>query len=121
MLETLHRGCGSAGSRAPATVSAAQAWQAVAGSCSCHAKGLGTKLIFSDAPSFRDSMVHVPSAVAAINIVTPGDVDSSYLLFKLLNQQDNVIGGGGDPMPIGKVLTDAQRCAVIEWVRSGAN
>ena len=66
-------------------------------------------------------MVGVPSANAAIDLVTPGDVDRSYLLFKMLNQQTNVVGGGGDPMPIGKVLSEAQRCTVIEWVRSGAN
>jgi cysteine-rich repeat protein len=106
---------------APASVSAAQAWQAVSGSCGCHVKGLAGSLKFGDAASFRDNMVGVPSATAAIDLVTPGDPDRSYLLFKMLNQQTNVVGGGGDPMPIGKVLGEAQRCTVIEWVRSGAN
>ncbi|MFZ6184237.1 DUF4215 domain-containing protein [Nannocystis pusilla] len=106
---------------APAQVSAGQAWQAVAGACNCHGKGVGTALIFKDGPSFRDSMVGVPSSMATIDIVTAGDVDRSYLLFKLLNQQTNVVGGGGNPMPIGKVLTEGQLCTVIEWVRSGAN
>jgi cysteine-rich repeat protein len=106
---------------APAQVSAGQAWQAVAGACNCHGKGVGTALIFKDGPSFRDSMVGVPSTMATIDIVTAGDVDRSYLLFKLLNQQTNVVGGGGNPMPIGKVLTEGQLCTVIEWVRSGAN
>ncbi|MDC0721212.1 DUF4215 domain-containing protein [Nannocystis bainbridge] len=105
---------------APAAVSAAQAWQAVVGTCNCHGKGVGTPLIFKDASSFRDSMVGVPSLMANIDIVTAGDVDQSYLLFKLLNQQTSVVGGGGNPMPIGKVLTEAQLCTVIEWVRSGA-
>ncbi|MCY1060118.1 DUF4215 domain-containing protein [Nannocystis sp. SCPEA4] len=106
---------------APASVSAAQAWQAVKGSCNCHGNGVGTSLIFKDGESFRDSMVGVPSTMAAIDIVTAGDVDRSYLLFKLLNQQTNVVGGGGNPMPIGKVLSDAQLCTVIEWVRGGAD
>lgn len=104
---------------APASVSAAQAWQAVGGSCGCHSK-VGFSPLFNDADSFRDSMVGVPSTMAAIDMVSPDDPDHSYLLFKLLNQQTHVVGGGGNPMPIGKVLSEAQRCTVIEWVRSGA-
>ncbi len=102
-----------------AAVSVAQAYGAVQGTCNCHANGPGG-LTFSNAASFRTSMVGVDAQIAKMKLVTAGDIDHSYLLFKILNQQDNVVRGGEAPMPIGKILSDAQKCTLINWVKSGA-
>ena len=48
------------------------------------------------------------------------DIDESYLIYKVLNQHSKVIGGRGNPMPLGKSLSDAQKCLLINWIESGA-
>jgi cysteine-rich repeat protein len=102
-----------------AQVDVGQAYAALKGSCNCHGNG-PANLFFSSAATFKSSMVNVGAQIASMKLVTPGDIDESYLLYKLLNQQSNVVRGGESPMPIGKILTDAQKCAVIDWVKSGA-
>jgi cysteine-rich repeat protein len=102
-----------------AEVNVEQAYAAVKGTCNCHGNGPGN-LFFSSAGTFKSSMVGVKAQIASMNLVTAGNIDQSYLLFKVLNQQANVVRGGESPMPIGKVLSDAQKCTLINWVKSGA-
>ena len=102
-----------------AKVTHQQAYAAVQGTCNCHGNGPGG-LTFSSAGTFRSSMVGVTAQIASMKLVTAGDIDQSYLLYKVLNQQDNVVRGGDSPMPIGKILSDAQKCMLINWVKSGA-
>ena len=105
---------------APAQVSASQAYAAVKPSCGCHGNGAGG-LPFTDSNSFRNNMVAVDSATAQMQLVAPGQIDQSYLIYKILNQQSSVPGGYGSPMPVGKPLSDANKCLLINWVKSGAN
>ncbi|MBZ5708155.1 hypothetical protein [Nannocystis pusilla] len=48
-------------------------------------------------------------------------VAESYLVFKVLNQQNPAPGGNGAGMPVNGALTDAEKCMVINWVKGGAN
>ena len=105
---------------AVANVDASQAYNAVKQSCGCHGGGAGG-LKFSSADGFRDNMRNVPAQTALLDLVEPANVAQSYLIFKILNQQNKVIGGSGNPMPLGKPLSDAQKCLLINWVRGGAN
>lgn len=58
----------------------------------------------------------------AVKIVTPGDLDQSYLMYKLLGQHMNpLVGGKGDAMPKnGMKLPDEQLCNFISWIKGGA-
>lgn len=50
-----------------------------------------------------------------------GDINKSYLLYKLADEQQRVPRGGGQPMPpTGNLFDDTSLCRVINWVRSGA-
>ena len=105
---------------APADVGASQAYNAIKPSCGCHSNGAG-ELKFTSGDSFRDSMVDVMAKDAAMPLVKPGDLNNSYLLYKILNQQNSAIGGRGSPMPLGKPLSDSNKCLLINWVKSGAD
>ena len=105
---------------AAAQVSASQAHGAVKQSCGCHGGGAGG-LPFTTTETFRDNMVGVNSQTAAMKLVTANNIGQSYLIYKVLNQHSKVVGGRGNPMPLGKALSDAQKCMLINWVKSGAN
>ena len=104
----------------PADVDHLAAWSQIQPSCGCHHNGAGN-LKFNSADSFRASTVNVAPQTAAIDLVTPGEIGQSYLIFKILNQQSSVAGGRGSRMPIAKSLSDGQICTLINWVRSGAD
>jgi cysteine-rich repeat protein len=104
---------------APASVAAAQVYDAVKPNCGCHANGAGS-LKFTSAASFRDSMVDVDPTTATMKLALPGDIHQSYVIYKILNQQGSVVGGSGGPMPLGKPLSDDKKCLMINWVKSGA-
>ena len=104
---------------AGATVGVDQAYGAVKQSCGCHGGGAGG-LTFTSASDFRNNMVGVNSQTAAMKIVTAGDIHQSYLIYKILNQHSKVVGGRGNPMPLGKSLSDSQKCLLINWIESGA-
>ena len=87
--------------------------------CGCHTGGSGG-LTMTDAATVKGNNVGVGATNADMDRVTAGDVDHSYLLFKILGQQNNVPGGGGSTMPLGSTLTDAQKCLLVNWVKSGA-
>jgi len=103
-----------------ADVSASQVYNSIKGSCGCHGGGAGG-LPFTTTESFRGNMVGVNSQTAAMKLVTAGDINQSYVVYKVLNQHSKVVGGRGNPMPLGKSLSDAQKCLLINWVKGGAN
>ena len=93
------------------------------GSCAmgrCHSAGAGG-LTFTSGATLKSNTVGVSSGQAmAMKLVTAGNVDQSYLLYKLMNQQ-MAAGGRGDLMPKGgSKLADADLCKFIVWVREGA-
>ena len=102
-----------------AQVSASQVHGAVKQSCGCHGGGAGG-LHFTTPETFRDNMVGVTSQTAAMKLATANDSGKSYLIYKVLNQHSKVIGGRGNPMPLGKSLSDAHKCLLINWIESGA-
>jgi hypothetical protein len=76
----------------------------------------------NDAGSLRDAWVNVKSLQSPLNRVTPGDIDQSYVIYKLWGQQaDAGADGFGDRMPQGAPpVTNADLCQVINWVNAGA-
>jgi hypothetical protein len=86
----------------------------------CHSTGAGG-LTFTSGATLKSSTVGVNSGQAmGMKLVTAGNIDQSYLLYKLVNQQ-TAAGGRGDLMPKGgSKLPDADLCKFIVWVREGA-
>ena len=111
---------------ASATVTAAMVYSSVimnncAGS-GCHqGNGATTLPLFgTSSTSFRAAVVSKQSS-ATMNYITPSDIDNSYLLYKIFNQQQKVSGGGGGQMPDNaNPLSTANMCLLVNWVRSGA-
>ena len=67
----------------------------------------------------RGDLVDAPSSIG-MPYVTPGDLTSSYLWYKLLDTQDEV-GGDGDRMPLDVAPFDADEMTLIEtWIEDGA-
>ena len=63
------------------------------------------------------NLVNVGSVQVALNRVTPGDAESSYLIHKL----DGRSGIVGDRMPTnGPFLTTAQIDVIEQWINDGA-
>ncbi|MDE2882464.1 MAG: hypothetical protein OXP70_11455 [Acidobacteriota bacterium] len=63
------------------------------------------------------ALVNVPSIQTALDLVEPGDAESSYLVHKL----EGRMGIVGDRMPpSGDPLTDAEIAAIRDWIDAGA-
>ena len=77
-------------------------------------------LTMNSAATFKSNTVNVDSTGASMKRITPSNIDASYLLYKVHGQQANVPNGGGGQMP-GMGLSDAEKCTLINWVKSGAN
>jgi hypothetical protein len=88
--------------------------------CFCHRSDTFTgQLDLRDEAAYA-SLVGVPAAQApALDRVTPGAADESYLYLKLTGEQATV-GGAGTRMPQGGVLTDDQILRVRNWILTGA-
>lgn len=79
-----------------------------------HATEAGLDLTSGNAYS---NLVNVASVQVALNRVTPGDAESSYLIHKL----DGRAGIVGDRMPTnGPFLTTAQIDVIEQWIDDGA-
>lgn len=92
------------------------------GFCHLGPNGMAANLrLGANAAEFRAAVVNKDPNIAQFKLVMPGDIDRSYLLYKLLGLQRNVPGGGGGQMPQGDMLSDAEKCLFINWVKSGAN
>jgi hypothetical protein len=109
---------------AVATVTATMVFPVVMASCDngggCHvgAGMAGGLALGSTATSFRNALVNKASSQSPMQLVNPSMVNTSYLLYKLYNQQFKA--GGGGPMPAGGMLSAADQCLFFNWVRSGA-
>lgn len=103
---------------APAAVGVNAAFTgAIQGNCGCHGGGAGG-LTFNDMASFKAATVNVMATNADMQRITPGDINESYLLYKLHGQQLKVPGGGGSQMPFGgPQLSDTAQCLMINWVK----
>lgn len=110
---------------ANATVTATMVFPVVMASCDngggCHvgAGMAGGLALGSTATSFRNALVNKTSGQSPMQLVNPSQVNTSYLLYKLYNQQFKA--GGGGPMPAGGMLSATDQCLFFNWVRSGAN
>jgi hypothetical protein len=88
--------------------------------CFCHRTPMPASMLDLDDDAAYDSIVNVPAPQApAVNYVTPGDPDNSYLYLKLTGEQLSV-GGSGTRMPQGGMLTDDQIDLVRYWILGGA-
>lgn len=91
---------------------------AVAGTC--HSKGDGG-LTFTSGATLKSAFVGIASKqTTVVPLVTASDVDRSYLMYKLTNQQASVMGRGGLMPRGGARLTDANLCKFIVWIKEGA-
>ena len=79
-----------------------------------HATEAGLDLTAGNAYS---NLVNVPSVQVALNRVSPGNAENSYLIHKL----DGRSGIVGDRMPTnGPFLTTAQIDVIEQWINDGA-
>ena len=86
----------------------------------CHATG-AAGLTFTSGATLKSAMVGVASKqTSAVPLVTASDVDKSYLMYKLVNQQGTVMGSGGLMPKGGAILPDADLCKFIVWIKEGA-
>ena len=86
-------------------------------SCATHHGPSGTAagLDLSAGQSYAN-LVNVPSTQVALNRVTPGDAENSYLVHKIEGRD----GIEGQPMPVGPPLTDEQIAMIRQWINAGA-
>lgn len=98
--------------------------QVIAPKCgaSCHlGKSASAGLNLKDADALQANTVGAGATQSSLYRVEPGVPDESYFVYKILGQQAKAPGGAGSAMPIGASLTKAQKCLIINWVKSGAN
>ena len=62
------------------------------------------------------NLVNVPSTQVELNLVTPGDAESSYLVHKM----DGRAGIVGRQMPIGALPLTDQLAVIRRWIDAGA-
>jgi len=69
----------------------------------------------------KSVMVGKKSSQSMLNVVTAGNVDQSYLIYKLMDQHLAMgVGGKGELMPKGGTkLPNADLCKFIVWVKEG--
>jgi cysteine-rich repeat protein len=105
-------------------VDAAALWKSVVSTrcgAACHLNNAALGgLNMKDAATMKANLVNKP-ATAMMNLVTPGVLAQSYLIYKITDQQALAPGGNGSGMPLGMPLTAAQKCLIVNWVKSGAN
>ena len=62
------------------------------------------------------NLVNVPSTQVELNLVTPGDAESSYLVHKM----DGRAGIVGRQMPIGALPLTEELAVIRQWIDAGA-
>ncbi len=89
--------------------------------CGCHINDTEGGLTgFQDPDLAYANLVNVPSTEAPLDIVEPGDVERSYLIWKVRGLPYGV-GGEGDRMPpTGLALRDWEIGLLEEWIELGA-
>lgn len=95
---------------------------AILETCSCHGgtpmPAVNGNLVFL--PDIHAAIVDKPAQTAMLDLIEPGDPAASYLLMKLNGTYLEAPGGGGDPMPPGMALSDAQLATIEGWILAGA-
>lgn len=93
----------------------------------CHASNMAQGgLGFADLPpdEMRDALVGVPSkALPSMPLVSPGDLEDSFLVRKLRGDLDGLecAGGCGNRMPIGNYpYAEGDRLDLEQWIAEGA-
>lgn len=66
-----------------------------------------------------ESLVGARSSEADMLLVTPGDIEQSYLYRKLTDTHLDA-GGSGEPMPFDSKLTAEQLATIRRWIEQGA-
>lgn len=86
----------------------------------CHSTGAGY-LGFTDGATMRTAMVGKKSGQSMLDLVKAGNVDQSYLIYKLMDQHLAAdVGGKGELMPKGGAkLPSGDLCKFIVWVKEG--
>lgn len=89
--------------------------------CGCHVDdtegGLGG---FDDPDLAYANLVNVPSTESPLDRVEPGDVEASYLIWKIRGEPF-AVGGEGDRMPpTGLAMRDWEIGLLAEWIELGA-
>lgn len=88
----------------------------------CHGPGQedaaesGLTIHADDKDATYAAMVDATAASGRV-LVAPGDIDGSYLVTKVLGEQD---AGDGSPMPPPFGLDAASAAMVVAWVEAGA-
>ncbi len=86
----------------------------------CHTPGGSKAAIPLDPDVSYDTLVGKPSVqLPSMNMVEPGDLDTSYLWHKL-NKQQGDVGGSGSSMPLGGMLPADELAKVETWIKDGA-
>jgi len=86
----------------------------------CHIDGGSKPDLPLNAGVSHGAIVGVASQqLVSMNMVEPGDVEKSYLWYKLNNTQADV-GGMGLSMPLGMPLDEADMAKIEAWINSGA-
>ncbi len=90
---------------------------------SCHGQG-GFPYSVMSAADVKTMLVAPASETTTMPRVTPGQVDKSYVIYKLMGQQSkaapaNMAGGS---MPLGSpMLGNNDLCTFVAWIEEGAN
>ncbi len=113
---------GCAGGEEPPLVDFAEIELVFGRNCvGCHGSGeAASESLDLTAGAAHAALVGVPSVqVPALERVTPGDVDGSYLWHKL-NDTHRAVGGSGDPMPPYLTLSEQDLLLFAGWIEAGA-
>ncbi len=95
-------------------------WDDSCGGSGCHTDGGTSGSLALDDGASHANLVGVASIGAAMDLVTAGSTDDSYLWHKLKGTQSDVEGSGSD-MPLGITLTSGQFSTVETWILDGAS
>ena len=94
-------------------------WDAKCAGSGGHTDGGTSGGLALDDGASHANLVGVASIGAAMDLVTAGSTEDSYLWHKLNGTQADV-GGSGSDMPLGTSLTLAQLSTVETWILDGA-
>jgi hypothetical protein len=105
---------------------ATDVWPLFQNTCSCHTQmtpgvggGGGSLFMGEDPATAYAAIVSVPSTVAGLDLIEPGDTAKSYLYHKVAGTQASV-GGNGTSMPQGSTLPADQLATISAWIDAGA-
>lgn len=88
----------------------------------CHSTDNPTLFGFGSATEMRRRWVNNTAVQASpMPRIKPGNVDQSYVLYKIMGQHPKA-GGQGERMPPGRqMLTSSEICQLVSWIKEGAN